>query len=80
MLELVTIGHVTLDQIRTGRRQKRFVAGGSTVHTSLAAASLGATAASLKVERLGPDLIRDLGKLVERASTVFSEVQHLERS
>ena len=43
-------------------------------------ASLGAAAASLKVERLGSSLIRDPGRLVERANVVFSEVQRLEQS
>lgn len=41
-------------------------------------ASLGAAVASLKVEKPGPDLVRDLSKLGERANAVFSQVRRLE--
>jgi len=43
MLRLVTLGHVTLDRIKTGRHRKTgWIPGGPAVHTSLTATSLRA--------------------------------------
>jgi sugar/nucleoside kinase (ribokinase family) len=42
MLEMVVVGHVTLDRIRASSRKRlKWVPGGPAVHTSLTAASLG---------------------------------------